>query len=181
MRSLRSRLSTTPALFLLLLGGLGLFFGIGILHLPMAVASLSWPTVEGLIISSEVYEGCCGEYSEGWWPEVSYGYSVGETAYVSDKVEILDVGDSSTSYFAQQVILRYPVGKQVMVYYNPEDPSMAVLEPGIPDNHYLFSLFLAVIALAPILLILGLLGSLGVVKLPSSKQPPATRGRLANH
>jgi hypothetical protein len=169
MKALRTRLWTTPALYLLFLGGVGLFVGMGILQLPMASASLSWPTVEGLILASEVYEGCCGEYFDGWWPEISYSYSVGGTEYVSDKVEIVDVGDSNTSYFAHQVILRYPAGKRVLVYYNPRDPGSAVLEPGIPNNHYLFFLILAVFPLAAIFLLLGLLGVLGVLKLPSSQ------------
>ena len=181
MEALRTRLWTTPSLFLLLLGGWGLFFLAGFLQLPTAMRSLSWPAIEGVILSSEIHEECCGEYTEGWWPEVSYGYSISGTEYVSDKVEIVDVGDSNTAYFARQVILRYPVGNQVMVYYNPAEPRMAVLEPGIPDNHYMFFLILAMIDLAAILLLLGLLGVLGVVKLPSGPQTSRNLGRWANH
>lgn len=159
-------------------GTVALLFGIYILQLPMAAASLSWPTVEGSILSSEVYEQCCGEYSEGWFPKVSYRYSVAGKEYISDKVEFVSMGDGNTSYFALQVIRRYPVGKQVKVYYNPLDPDVAVLEPGIPDNHYFFHLILTVTTLAALVLTLGMLGVLGIVKLPSSDKIPQNPKRI---
>lgn len=39
-----------------------------------------------------------------------------------------DVGGSG----ARKVVERYPAGAQVMVYYNPEKPSEALLERGMP-------------------------------------------------
>ena len=159
-------------------GTIVLLFGIYILQLPIAAASLSWPTVEGSILSSEVYEQCCGEYAEGWFPKVSYSYSVGGKEYISDKVEFVSMGDGNTNYFAQQVIRRYPVGKRVKVYYNSLDPAVAVLEPGIPDNHYFFYLILTVTTLAALVRILGMLGVLGIVKLPSSDKIPQNPKRI---
>jgi hypothetical protein len=160
---------------MLFYGTLALFFGLYFLQLPAAVASLSWPTIDGSILSSEVYEQCCGEYSEGWFAKVSYRYSLAGREYISDKVELVSVGDSNTGYFAHEVIRRYPVGKTVAVYYNPSNPGIAVLEPGIPNDHYLFFLIQIVIALAAVFLCLGLLGILGIIKLPSSAKSPARR------
>lgn len=131
-----------------------------IFKLPRAIASLNWPTAKGVVISSEVYEGCCGEYSEGWWPRVSYHYSVNGRTYVSDRIEVEDVGSGNNSYFAERTVQRYPQGEHVQVYYDPRNPAIAVLEPGIPDNAGTLwpTLIAAVTAAGGILVAAGLLG-----------------------
>ena len=149
-----------PFLNSLFLGIAVLVFGAMILNLPEVIASANWPAIEGVIIFSEVHEGCCGEYHEGWWPSVSYRYSVDGREYISDNIEVTDFSIGNIGYFARQVIQRYPVGECVKVYYNPENPAIAVLEPGVPDNDggiWLILMF-AVICMGVVLLGTGLLG-----------------------
>ena len=104
-----------------------------LVKLPKAVASLTWPTTEGTVISSEVAEAGFS-YTEGWYPHVSYCYSVNGKDYVSGDVEVIGVANGSTADYARQVVERYPVGEQVEVYYAPDNPSVALLESGIPNN-----------------------------------------------
>jgi hypothetical protein len=163
-----------PFLNMLVLGVVVLVFGTIFFDLPKAIASIGWSTTEGVVISSEVREECCGEDTEGWWPSVSYQYSVSGAEYVSDNIEVQDVGSSNTDSFAQEVIQRYPVGKRVQVYYNPQDPAVSVLEPGIPNNDVGFwgVLIVAVIGGGVVFLVIGLLGLVGIIKLPVKEQGP---------
>jgi hypothetical protein len=41
-------------------------------------------------------------------------------------------GPSAGGSWAHKVVERYPAGAQVMVYYDPNNPSEAVLERGMP-------------------------------------------------
>jgi hypothetical protein len=167
---------TTPFLTLLFLGAIVLLLSTVIFELPKSIASLAWPTTEGVVLSSDIHLMTgWSEDSEGWAPSVSYRYSVNGREYVSGNIEIQDVGNGNTDYLAYQVIQRYPVGERVKIYYNPGDPTIAVLEPGIPDNEPLWVLLITTATVTgAILLILGLLGMLGVGELrPSSRNPSA--------
>ena len=101
---------------------------------PRIIKSNSWPTVEGVVISSEVEGKCCSDYSTGWWPRVNYSYHVEGKSYTADNIEVIDVGNGNTDIYAKQVVENYPVGKEVLVHYNPGNPAVAVLESGIPTN-----------------------------------------------
>lgn len=46
---------------------------------------------------------------------------------------------------ASTVVARYPVGAQVMVYYNPDDHSQALLERGMPGHIKWFWIILVVL------------------------------------
>lgn len=153
-----------------------LFFAAIFFKLPMAIASVGWPTTEGVVVLSEVGEGGSGQYTEGWWPRVSYRYSVNGREYTSDSVEVEDVGNGNTDRFAWQVVQRYPAGKHVKVYYDPRDPSIAVLEPGIPNNEGgLWSILtLGVIGIGSLLVCIGLLGVFGLIRLPVKIDSTAT-------
>lgn len=121
---------------------LGLILGICILGLgtvifkwPRIISSSWWPTVVGVVTSSEV-EGGIGtsDYDSGWWPNVSYNYHVDGKTYTANNIEVIDVGNGNTDNYAKQVVERYPVGKEVQVHFDPGNPAIAVLDPGIPTN-----------------------------------------------
>lgn len=127
-------LSERPVLSLIL----GIFIlGLGtiIFKWPLIINSNSWPTVEGVVNFSEVEGGVTtSDYSSGWWPRVNYSYHVNGKTYIADNIEVIDVGNGNTDIYAKQVVENYPVGKKVLVHYNPGNPAVAVLEPGFPTN-----------------------------------------------
>lgn len=155
---------------------LGLILGICILCLgtimfrwPRMISSSSWPTVEGVVTSSEV-EGdiTASDFGSGWWPEVSYRFSVNGKIYTANNIEVINVGNGNTDNYAKQVVERYPVGKKVQVHFNPDNPAIAVLEPGIPTNvgglnSITFIAFqVGVVVIGVISFCVGLAGILGI-------------------
>lgn len=97
----------------------------------LAAASENWPTAEGRITASEVTSHRNTDTDRDYYysAHVEYAYTVNGTRYSSDAVT---VGDYSTTGpgDAQRIVDRYPVNKTVSVRYDPEDPGMAILEPG---------------------------------------------------
>ena len=61
--------------------------------------------------------------------DVRYTYLVNGTQYSSGRVSL---GDSSTNSSSgkEEIVRRYPMGSQVIVYYDPSRPEDALLEPG---------------------------------------------------
>ncbi|MBV8210959.1 MAG: DUF3592 domain-containing protein [Burkholderiaceae bacterium] len=110
--------------------------GAGILYYARGVAakakkSLSWPSIEGVISHSAVLMRTQTSSSGNtlmYQADVAYRYKVKGQDYSSSRITLMDY--SSTTGHAQDVVARYPDGSTVAVYYNPADPSDAVLEPG---------------------------------------------------
>jgi hypothetical protein len=94
----------------------------------MAVVS-QWPSTMGTITASSIEQR---HSSEGGWvdyPVVQYSYQVAGHPYQGMKLAPgPEVGGSG----ARKVVARYPAGAQVMVFYNPQKPSDAVLETKAP-------------------------------------------------
>ncbi|MCC7358104.1 MAG: DUF3592 domain-containing protein [Anaerolineales bacterium] len=91
-----------------------------------AARSQQWPSTLGQVLTSGVREIATddGRFD---WPNVTYQYAVGARTYTSNRVSF---GPASAfgGYTAQNVQARYPVGQAVTVYYDPGNPSEAVLE-----------------------------------------------------
>ncbi|MFZ5818894.1 MAG: DUF3592 domain-containing protein [Chloroflexota bacterium] len=97
-----------------------------------ASAAQHWPTAAGAVIESRL-ESRRSSNNRGWvnYPRVMYTYNVGGQSYVSNRVSPgMEVGGTS----APGVIAKYPVGSQVKAYYNPHNPSEAVLETNTPAS-----------------------------------------------
>lgn len=88
----------------------------------------NWPSTMGMVTSSMVERRSSSDgYS--YYPVVNYSYQVmGQPFQGSRIVPGPVVGGSG----AQKVVARYPAGAQVMVYYDPDNPSDSVLERGMP-------------------------------------------------
>lgn len=85
-----------------------------------------WPSTLGTVLTSTLERRRSGNNS-GYtnYPVVQYSYRVGGQMYQSMKLAPgPEVGGSG----AGSVVARYPAGAQVMVFYNPQAPSDAVLE-----------------------------------------------------
>jgi hypothetical protein len=111
--------------------------------------SLSWPTTQGTIRFSQVgtrtiRHRVTAPY-ERYYPDLLYAYTVAGQRHASTQIWTTPavvlfgfaVGShpESTARAAVEAILaRYPAGQQVTVWYNPGDPALAALEPGIPPG-----------------------------------------------
>ena len=58
-------------------------------------------------------------------PLVIYSYTVGGAEFRCQRVRAADDGNDS----AAATVARYPAGASVVVYYDPENPADALLEP----------------------------------------------------
>lgn len=120
-----------------------LFFAIGAVIMffgwrtvANAQASASWPSVPGQVISSTVTRQSDSDGSVSFSPEVSYRYQVGSQSYQGRRIKF---GENAYGFRAraQSVADRYPVGHSVSVYYDPADPNLSVLEPGVSLGSYI--------------------------------------------
>ncbi len=91
-------------------------------------ATQSWPATTGTVLTSSVQSKRTGT-SISFYPVVVYQYTVNGQSYQSQHIKageqffnIRIIGD------AEATVRRYPSGAQVTVYYNPVNPSEAVLE-----------------------------------------------------
>ena len=97
--------------------------------------SLRWTQVEGKIISSEAYLEDDGEL---YTPEIVYEYTAGGATHVGSKVQAFLI-QYNWSGPARRLCEKYPTGETVKIYVDPNDPTRAVLVPGIdPHGFWLF-------------------------------------------
>lgn len=94
-----------------------------------AAAARNWPIVPGTVIASAVERPAPHEADDtDCTPAVRFRYRVANRDFEGTRVR--DGGPSATSLLlAEQVVAKYPPGSQVDVAYDPNDPSVAVLEP----------------------------------------------------
>jgi hypothetical protein len=97
-----------------------------------SVRGYSWPHVSGTVTSAEVHSklmpGKGGNFVS-YWPEVRYEYAVDDRHITGDRIRFMVRGTSGDQ--ARQIVLAYPPGKTVTVYFDPANTASAVLEPGI--------------------------------------------------
>ena len=104
--------------------------------LDNAKASEHWPSVAGAIVSSEVVTKR-GDDGTMYAADVVYDYTVDGRDYKCSTLSFGGDYSSSSSSHAYEVTNKYPVGSEVRVFYAPEEPSTAVLEPGATWMSYL--------------------------------------------
>jgi cell division protein YceG involved in septum cleavage len=132
---------------LLVLGTVFIATGIGVslsgvMTIMNGRTSSSWPSVKGTIIASGVSSERKRETTTqrayiSSDAALIYQYQVNGRAYSSGKIRIGDFAFRSGSR-AKEIVSKYPEGKKVIVYYNPKNPEITVLEPGMPRGSLLF-------------------------------------------
>jgi hypothetical protein len=107
-----------------------IFLGI-IFFMRRRMAAVSqWPSTMGAVNASYLERRhSSSESGSTNYPVVQYSYQVGEQAYQGMKIA---PGPEVGGTGAGKVVARYPAGAQVMVFYNPQNPSDAVLETKAP-------------------------------------------------
>ena len=120
-----------------------------------SLASPSWPSIAGKVLTSSVTKGCGKQ--NGFFPEVAYTYVVHGRHYTGDRMAFIKRFCGSR-HAAEQIAALYKPGNAVTVYFDPENPSDAVLTRGDKGGAATFGLLL--IFLAPVgaawLVVLGI-------------------------
>jgi len=88
-----------------------------------------WPSTMGTVNTSYLERRSSSEGGSTNYPVVQYSYQVGGQVYQGMKIA---PGPEVGGTGAAKVVGRYPVGAQAMVFYNPQNPSDAVLETKAP-------------------------------------------------
>jgi hypothetical protein len=90
----------------------------------------NWPSTTGTILMSSVQSrrsSSSGGYSN--YPVIVYQYTVNGQTYQS---QTLKAGEQffnvNVSWQAQETVNKYAIGKQVTVYYDPNNPAESALE-----------------------------------------------------
>ncbi len=116
-------------LSLFLLGGL-LATVRGLMIILKARKTRHWPCVEGIIEESRLSSD-----NHDLLPHILFRYTIRQSDYkrtMEFPVDITPSQEFSTSY-----VQKYPVGARVQVYYNPNNPQNATLEPGLGKGDWL--------------------------------------------
>jgi hypothetical protein len=102
----------------------GLLICMSIINGRKAKASMQWPSVQGAIVSSEmVMDTSTSSDIATWSPVVTYSYTVNGQALQCSRVKFSPAR-------GKKVVAKYPKGNAVQVFFDPQQPSSAVLEKG---------------------------------------------------
>ena len=102
--------------------------------------SEQWQKCEGKVVSAEVEEERRYDPEDGtsvyYYPRVHYEYQVGDKTYQGKKLKMLEASMSKKK--ANETIASFSTGSTVEVYYDPQKPEQAVLQPGTQKFSYVF-------------------------------------------
>jgi hypothetical protein len=148
--------------------GYGVTFWLGKPLREQAVASQAWPATDGRITRS-VLEESRKDGKTHRSADIAYEYHLDGRTLTGSRVWIGDGYSASPGNEFRAAVDRYPVGRQVRVHYDPQDPAESVLEPGPTwSGSMLYLIGLGVLALgglillsavAPLLVVLFAVGS----------------------
>ena len=127
----------------LLVGGVFLLLGVAALRewfkeLGQARATRSWPQVTGRVLHVHVLKGRSSYRLDGrsvdnqsFDPLVEYEYAVNGVTYQGHRLAVGIGYSRGNRREAQRLAATYRAGAVVTVFYDPADPSQAVLEHGL--------------------------------------------------
>jgi hypothetical protein len=91
-------------------------------NVQRAKASVNWPTTTGTISTSEIKKVMFRRQ-----PQIAYTYSVNDKPYTSRRVSF---AGGYKPKDVDPILARYPVGGDVIVAHDPQNPAEATLETG---------------------------------------------------
>lgn len=92
--------------------------------------SLRWPTEEGAIEHAEAQPE-----TDDLLPRIEFSYTVSDQRYLT--AVHFPSGTTPTPELSRQYLEKYPVGRHVTVYYDPQRPQHATLEPGMAQGDWM--------------------------------------------
>ena len=115
--------------FGLVLGGFGFY------RYNMGRQSADWPTANGRITYSHASPHKTKNGNE-YSASVRYTYTVSGKNHTGTRITSSDQYQKTLGG-AKNILSSYPAGRDVLVYYNPSNPTSALLETGIRSNVYI--------------------------------------------
>jgi hypothetical protein len=95
-----------------------------------AVRSRHWPEAAGVITQSTMKIARDADGGPSYGSNVTYTDTVNDQQFTGRRVRFGDVFVMSYAGPIRRIMRRYPVGKPVIVRFDPSDPKIGVLEPG---------------------------------------------------
>lgn len=122
----------------------GLYFvASGTYRLSSGFSSRKWPHASGQIIKADVFPDLSSGNPPFYKLRVRYMYFVDQEEHQGHRITYQGgIGAEDQEYSsrqlpqAQSIIAKYPLGKEVNVYYNPDNNNDAVLEPGLNSQSW---------------------------------------------
>lgn len=120
--------------------------------------SQAWPDTTGKIIFANVKRVSDGEGNDLYKPEVRYRYQVNDKQYQGNRITFKLQNPVENMFGrdqrrAAEIVQQYAIGREVTVYYQPNRPKRATLEPG----HSSISLMLLQVGFLAVIVFLILL------------------------
>ncbi len=125
--------------------GFGVMLIVGIVFVGLSLGDLQdyfnsddWAVSDGVVTYSEVIRSTDSDGDTTYRADVGYRFLVNEQEYTGDRVRF--GGDIATSGRggAQDTVSKYPVGREIKVLYNPDDPTENVLEREVTTSLWIF-------------------------------------------
>jgi hypothetical protein len=108
--------------------------------------SVHWPVVTGTIYRATVRHKEGGRsHAACTWPEICFRYAVAGQSLTSCRATFEGICDRPS---AQQLVAKHPVESEARVFYDPVDPTSAVLEPGTWNDFWEIWFGIVIVALA---------------------------------
>jgi len=124
-----------------ILGGL-LMIGAAWWSATMNAKAADWPDTPGVIALSEFRQVAEGDNDS---VRIEFDYEVAGQKHRGTTVSY--IGPPAQSAEKAALVARYPVGREVRVYYDPADPSRAVLER-TPSRAWMAAVLMGVVLVA---------------------------------
>jgi hypothetical protein len=114
-----------------------------------SLRSLKWISVEGIVIESEYFSILNGDIPDEEY-KIKYKYNVADKEYFGSRLFFRTFDGDNKNYKK-----KFPIGKSIKVFYNPNDFKDCVLFPGLEYNiYYLIPIGLIAILIGLLILLL---------------------------
>jgi hypothetical protein len=130
------------ALAFLAAGVVVLYFGVQIIR--NGFASRNWPdtpgTIQSTAIQTKTNRTSGGKSKTSYTAKITYRYEVSGKSYSNSTIGFgKSQYSSSKKSKTEKYLGQYPQGKQVAVYFDPQNPGKAVLEAGFTAGAFLIN------------------------------------------
>jgi hypothetical protein len=130
------------------------------------IESYSWPEAPGVVRSINAKDWTDSKGGWKYYGRVFYQYTVSDKEYLSDLTDLGPGQKRSDPQAALYDVRHYLPGQKVTVYYDPADPSIGIVEKGMPQIHQVMLFILTIGSVA------SFIGSVFVIR--SWLQPKQT-------